>query len=785
MTVNAQQVKISGMVSDAQSGEKLIGAGIYTESRQYGAATNAYGFYSLSLPKGQEATLIISYVGYEKTSILFPAKKDTTISIELTPVELEEITITAERRPIISSVNEIQYISPGQLQLPSLKPDIDILDVIKQLPGVQPGLEGSVGFSVRGGNSDQNLVLMDNIPLYNTGHLANFVSIFDPYAINSMTFYKGGFPAEYGGRISSVLDIYLKEGDKQRFRGEANIGLYSGKIALEGPIIKDRTSLLVSFRRSTVDLFLAGLYALTELDNRFMYAFHDLNIKVNHRVNEKNHLYVSVYHGGDRLNTTGSRSFIVGDTITRSYSNRYYNRWGNRSLSLRWNHIFSNSVFYNATLAYSGFQYIIDSKDEILDNDQINTLNKYTYGVSVNDIVMKHDLDVNLAGNNKIKTGTQLIIHQFEPVKWEQERIEFGGLTGNTSRNFVSMDAWELFGYIQGDFTFLTDRLSVHPGIRAGRYFLGGKAGFNLIEPRLRILWNINDYSNYQISYARMGQTVHSLNSSGTSLTADVWVPVTERLRPAISDEVSLAWNTLFSKAGIELQTGIYYKEMRDLIDFNGNSGFATISGQWDEAIAAHGFGRAYGFELMAHKKFEKFSVEGNYTLSRSVRKFEYINQGRFYPQNFDRPHNLTVSSVVKLNKKTTLSALWTYHTGQPISLGVQTFSAINNHFFYETYFTAHNTRLTNPNITNFENPLIVDDVNNFRMPDYHRLDISLAHSKMWRNGWKRTFGVSLYNTYNRQNAYFIYAERSDSELRFYKFTLFPILPTISYGVKF
>ncbi len=310
-----QKVKISGTVSDAGSGEKLIGATVYDTLLGKGTTTNEYGFYTYFVEKGIPARLQVSYVGYQGESLTFPATKDTAVDITLQPRQLEEVIVSAESYRVRTSVNALQFISPSQLEYPSMKPDLDILNLIQHVSGVQPGLEGSVGFSVRGGNNDQNLIIMDNIPLYNTGHLANFVSIFDPYAINSMTFYKGGFPAQYGGRISSVLDIYMKEGGKQEYHGEVNVGVFSGKVALEGPIQKGQSSFLVSFRRSTVDLFLTGIYALTKPESKFQYAFHDLNVKVNHKIDDRNHLYISAYHGGDNLRTEGSSSFMASESV--------------------------------------------------------------------------------------------------------------------------------------------------------------------------------------------------------------------------------------------------------------------------------------------------------------------------------------------------------------------------------------------------------------------------------------------------------------------------------------
>ena len=788
-----QRVKINGSVSDGSSGEKLIGATVYDASLGKGATTNEYGFYTYFVENGGQVRLEVSYVGFQVEILSFYAKTDTTVDVRLQPRQLEGVTVTAERERNRGSVNAVQFVSPSQLEYPSMKPDIDILDVIRQQPGVNPGLEGTVGFSVRGGNHDQNLVIMDNIPLYNTGHLANFVSIFDPYAINSMTFYKGGFPAQYGGRISSVLDIYLKEGDRQEYHGEANLGVFSGKVALEGPIQKGRSSFLVSFRRSTVDLFLSGIYALTKSESRFWYAFHDLNIKLNHKLDDRNHLYVSAYQGGDRLKTDGFMGFRAGDEIWREYASRHTNRWGNRSLSVRWNHIFSKSVFYNATLAYSGFNYFLGSRNDIRDNGEVTYLDEFNYGSSIGDLVMKHDLDIHLSNTNRIKTGLHITGHRFEPVKWDQRRVERDGMGGNSSRSHVVLQALEGYAYIQGDFSWFDDKLGLHPGLRVGTYALEESKGFNLLEPRFRVQYNPTGDSDFQLDYSRMSQTVHSLNSSGTSLTADIWVPVTERLKPAISDQVSLLYDRRVPSHGIKVQTGIYYREMKGLVDFNGNAGFTTIGGEWDRAIANNGFGRAYGFETAIEKQFEGFGLEGNYTFSRSVRRFEGLNGGRYFPQNFDRPHNLTLTSVLRLNEKTSLSLLWTYHTGQPVSLGVQAYPSINNHVFSEGVwklndegvYTHANYEVADPDIVHFEHTMLVDDTNNFRMPDYHRLDLALNHTKTWKNGWKRTFGASLYNVYNRQNAYFIYAERAESQMRFYKLTLFPVLPTVSYGVKF
>jgi len=787
VSVSAQQVKFSGQIRDASSGERLIGASIHLPQKGKGNITNEYGYYTISLPQGEQVQLVYSFIGYEPLTINIRTEKDSVFNAYLKPLFMEEVVVVSERNIQRSSINRIKFTSPDLLEFPSLKPDVDILDVIQQQSGVQPGLEGSVGFSVRGGNNDQNLILMDNIPLYNTGHLAGFVSIFDPYAINSMTFYKGGFPARYGGRISSVLDIYLKEGDLKEYHGEANIGLFSGKLALEGPMVKDRSSFLLSFRRSTVDLFLRGIYAINDPESQFLYSYHDLNFKVNHRINEKNHLYFSLYSGGDNLESRSARAFPSGENVLREYSSSYLNDWGNRFLSFRWNSILNKGMFMNLTLAYSDFDYNLGSSDEILDNGKINFSNQFNYGVSVKDLVLKNDFDVSISNQFSLQTGVHLTAHHFQPVNWQQVRIEQEGFARNESFNQVSLNAFEGFLYLQSDISLLEDKLNIHPGLRWGKYFLQGGTDFTLWEPRFSINYSLSPKEVIHADYSRMSQTVHSLNSSGTALTPDIWIPVTERLKPAYSDQVSLSYSREFEKEKSSIQTGVFYKEMHNLIEYNQRSGFGTIRGNWDEEFSNNGFGKAYGIEISGDKQFDRIRIEGNYTLSRSVRRFADINQGAFYSQNFDRPHNITLTSLIKLNQKTTLSLLWTYQTGQPITLGLQTYQAINNHRISLAHYAdqQENFNLTDPNRVFFEEVLLVDEMNNYRMPDYHRLDLGLNHRKRWANDWIRTVSVSIYNTYNRQNAYFIYTERNEETLKFYQFTLFPILPSVSYGLKF
>lgn len=787
ISANGQTVKITGIISDDASKERLIGAVVYDSLNLKGSTSNEYGYYAYTLKADELTTLKYSFVGYQPYSITLRALKDTTINIALRQVLMKELIVIGDNQDRANSVNNMKF-TPAIYEYPKLNAEVDIIKIIQQAAGVQPGLEGSSGYSVRGGDNDQNLIVMDNIPIYNTGHLAGFVSIFDPFAINSMTLYKGGFPAQYGGRASSVLDIYLKEGNPTSYHGEFTLGILSSKAALEGPIVKDRSSFLVSYRRSILDLLLNGFYSLTKESNRFNYVFDDLTAKINFKLNQNNHIYLSVYKGADRLRTTGSSQHQTSDTVVKYHSSLYYNKWGNQSASIRWNHIFSNKVFYNATLAYSGFNYTLDSRNQVKENTTVATLNNYSYGSSVNDILFKSDFDIYFDNNSQIKAGLHLTDHGFKPVDWQEKIILGRGESETESANEVNLSAAELFGYVQGNFLLADGKVNFYPGLRAGHYFLENEEGFTLVEPRLSLKFGPDKNSNWQADYTVMNQTVHSLNTSGTSLTSDIWLPVTQRLKPSRSDQVSLAYNRIIPSFSISVQSGIYYKWMNNLIDYNGNLGFTTIRGEWDEAIASGGKGQSYGFELMADKEFTNFFLSGNYTYSRSTRTFEEINDGATYPQNFDRPHNITLSSVIRLSKKINISALWTYQSGQPLTLGDQVYAAINNHEYVPTgtIRTGNpNLHLNDPNYLFFEDVLIVDQKNNYRMPDYHRMDVAVNFKKQWKNGWNREFSVSVYNAYNRKNAYFIYTKKNNDQLTFHKFTLFPILPTVSYALKF
>lgn len=781
--VHAQRVNLSGKVTDRFSDERVIGAVVMFGNGTKGTYTNAYGHFSLSIPINEPFSLKISMLGYHPLDTMVTIGSDAIMDFNLEPKQLETITVSEERPVQKRSSSRVRITSPDRLNLPSLKPEVDILNLIQLQTGVQSGLEGSVGFSVRGGNNDQNLLIMDNIPLYNTGHFAGFVSIFDPFAINTVDFYKGGFPAKYGGKISSVVDIYLREGDMQEYHGEVVLGTFSGKIAMEGPIIKGKSSFLISFRRSTIDAFLKGLYLFQKPEDKFLYRYHDINVKINHKINPKDHLYLSYYSGGDRMETSGDQVYFGADDHFKEYTSLYDNDWGNRFLSFRWNRTFSKGLFLNTTVAYSNFHYDLTSRDRMVDNGQLEFFNDTYYGVSVRDMLVKSELDYVLNSSWKFNTGINFTNHFFVPVDWFQNQLNSGGIGNAKDSNKVTLGANEASWYAQAEYS--NGKVEISPGVRISTYLLSGENDYFLFEPRLKVRFNINENVDIEANYSRMNQTVHSLNTSGTSLTPDIWIPVTNDIRPSSSDQVALSYG--FGQDGLNIVMGGYYKTMNSLIDYNRVKGFGLTKGNWEDAIAKDGKGYAYGLELSAEKSFEKSFIELNYTYSRSFRKFDEINNGEYYPYSFDRPHNLNLGYQFKLGKQSTINFQWAYQTGQPLTIGDQYFKAINNHRFYlnNDLSGQENYYLPNPDFSVYEKVILIQKQNNQRMPDYHRLDISYSHNKRWVNGWQRTVGGSIYNVYNRQNAYYIYSDVTDKGMVLKKLTLFPILPSLFYKIKF
>ena len=780
-TVNAQVKVIRGEVLDFETGEKLIGASVVLIGQNASSFSNNQGLFQLSIPDHSPGKLKVSYVGYKDAVVDLRDVDPKLFSIRLEPLDLEEFVVQAERLVEIKSTNEVIIRNPSLLDLPSLKPDVDIAQIVQNQSGVQSVLEGATGFSVRGGNTDQNLILIDGIPIYNAGHFGAFVSIFDPFTINSLTFYKGASPSRFGGRASSVLDVNLKKGDAKSHHGEVKLGPIMSKISLEGPIQKDKSSYMISFRRSNADLLLGALYLINSPEEKFGLRFHDFTLKINTQINSTNKLFLTVYQGEDKVWDQFSREYFTGDGLSNFNYNRT-NTWGNFSSNLRWSKVLEKNVFLNVSAAISNYNFDYNQKDNSTKDGLLESRNVNRYRVMVKDYLFKTDLEVLINEFIDLEIGAQFIMHDFTPVDSYKSKYGNFGLEDFSKSNKVVLDAIEGIGYIQGSYSNSSKTINLRGGIRSGIYAIDGNNWWTF-EPRLLTAFHLPKLLKLNLDYSRNFQAVHSLNSSGTSLSPDIWIPATLHLPPVLSDLFSASLVGI--KSQFSYSVGMYYKKLNNLIDINRNNGFISFSENWEESILGGGRGKAYGVEFNLERKFSRGNLALNYTYSRSVREFDEINNGREFPYSFDRPHVFVLEGALKLSESSSISIFGTLQSGQPFTISSESYFGLTNAYFSKDVPVANlfNWGLIDDFPSFFQEVLTFDNINDRRMPIYHRVDIAFSNKKFWKNGFQRVWNFSLYNVYNRKNAYFIYLNTGTG--KFEKFTLMPILPSFSYTLKF
>ncbi|MEA2041980.1 MAG: carboxypeptidase-like regulatory domain-containing protein [Bacteroidota bacterium] len=787
----AQKATVSGYIEDRESGERLLGASVYNPDNTIeGTVTNDYGFFSLTIPKGKRK-LKFSYIGYTTKIISVDLVKDTMLTIQL-PLgnELEEVVIQGESKVESSQMSEINIPVQSILKMPVLLGETDVLKAVQLLPGVQSGTEGTSGFYVRGGGPDQNLILLDGVPVYNVNHLFGFFSVFNGYAINDITLIKGGFPARYGGRLSSVLDIKMKEGNMKKFRGEASIGIIASKISLEGPIIKDKTSFIVSARRTYIDLLALPIMKIASsatLGEKFYggYYFYDVNAKVNHRFSRKDRLYLSAYLGKDKGYAKTESTYN-----TDYYKSNFDLHWGNVTSAVRWNHIFSPKLFSNLTFTYSDYLFVTDIYDEweyTFDNQTHSEEWAVQYLSGIEDLALKADFNFLPTPRHNIKYGASAIYHTFKPGVSSFRYVE-SDLDTNIDTTFGSgnLNGIEFSAYFEDDF-------------KIGRFLkfnVGGHlSGFNVgdttyysFQPRISGRVLINRKLSAKASYVHMTQYLHFLTNSSIGLPTDLWLPATDRIAPQHSVQYSagLAYNLT---EGIDITVEGFYKEMKNLIAYEEGAGFFSETGagadeNWEDKIEI-GQGWAYGGEFMIQKKYGKFNGWIGYTLSWTDRQFENIAFGQKYPYRYDRRHDISLSMNYEFNDRVNVGVTWVYGTGNAVTLATQRYMPVNSI-----------ADLLSQNQSPYENYYYYNDVeyygtrNNFRLPAYHRLDIGVNLSKEKKHG-TRTLSLGLYNAYNQKNPFFVdfngglFGEYSSSSRRqLIKYSLFPIIPSLTYSYK-
>ena len=759
------KLTISGYVRDAATGESLPGVAVVHPASRQGTSTNPYGFYSLTLsPEADSVRLLVSALGYAPQRLARAASGSFTHNFRLlaSSAELAGVEVVGSREEKLTESTRMGTINVPVAQiklLPALFGETDVLKVLQLLPGVQAGGEGSSGLYVRGGSPDQNLILLDGTPVYNASHLFGFFSVFNADAIKNVELIKGGFPARYGGRLSSVLDISLKEGNMQQFHGEAGIGIIASRVTVEGPIKKDTASFIFSARRTYIDVLARPLIASQTDGLKAGYYFYDLNGKLNWKLGARDRLYLSGYTGYDEFYADDEDRRDNGESFKQTNALG----WGNRTAALRWNHILNDRLFLNSHFTYTRYQFDvgIEQQNRVLEQGQFRT-DKYAlnYLSNIQDLSAKFDFDYVPSPRHYVRFGGQYIHHQFRPGA-----LQTTGSTDPAQNLAVGrrIGAEEASLYAEDDLK-LTDRLKVNLGLRFNN-FLVDKKLYPSLEPRVAARFLLTEDWALKGAYARTTQYIHLLTNSGIGLPTDLWVPATAKVKPQTAQQVSLgvARNLRVGGEDFELSFETYYKPMRNLIEFREGADFVGTSDANYEAKITSGDGWAYGGELFLQKKTGKTTGWIGYTLAWNNRRFPELNQGRLFPYKYDRRHDFKLVVIHEFSPTLTLSGTFVYGTGNATTLTQGRYS-LGPYDVYDDYGSR----------------------NSFRMAAYHRLDLDLSHTKKKRWG-EVVNSFSVYNAYSRKNPYFIYIGRKDNsdELTYRQVSLFPILPSFSKTFRF
>jgi hypothetical protein len=768
LSANAQSntITLSGIIKEQESGETLPGVSIYCDSLKSGVQTNAYGFYSLSLPKGMHR-IKISALGFSKIDTLLNFKQGLRIDFNLAQgIKLKEVVVSAEEKKKISEESQMSVINIPIQQIkdiPALLGEKDVLKVIQLMPGVQKGSEGSSGIYVRGGGPDQNLIILDDATVYNAYHLFGFFSLFNGDALKSVELVKGGFPASYGGRLSSVINMQMKEGNQEKFHGEAGIGLISSRLVLEGPLLKKKSSFLISARRTYIDAF---IYPFLPPDQKGGYYFYDLNAKLNYTLTDKDRVYLSGYFGKDKF---------YFNSKSDGYAMKGNLNWGNATGTLRWNHIYNGKWFSNTSAIFTNYQLGIGSREEFdssyFDLNFISAIRDYT---------IKHDFDYFPNNKHHVRIGATTIYHRFRP---SAVVVKGSDATSNKSK-VKSIFSNESGIYIEDDWK-INGRLKANVGLRISHYFINNKS-FIKPEPRVSARYTITENSSIKASYALMNQYLHLLSSTGVSLPTDLWVPATNNLKPMQSQQWAIGWAQELPKA-VTLTIEGYYKKMDDISFYKEGASFLLIDDpegseaiNWEKNIT-QGKGWSYGGEVLLQKEKGKWNGWIGYTLSWTYVQFDSINFGKKFFPRYDRRHDISIVNIYKFNDHIKLSCTWVYGTGNAITLPLAQYNAApHNPSENDGYTTASFFGFN----SNFRNDY--GEKNGFRMAPYHRLDVGIQFTKV-KKRYTRTFELSFYNAYNRWNPFFYYIERGQTatQNKLMQITLFPILPSVSWSWKF
>ncbi len=768
------QTSICGYVADSLSNERLIGASIQLTESGNTTITNAYGYFCIKHQLDGMVAIEVRYVGYLPLILNIDPEKEKQFNIKLVPnANIAEVSISNQKNILKNSETGVTELSIKTInEIPALGGETDIMKALQLTPGVTYSNEGKSGLYVRGGTPDQNLIILDDVPLYYVNHLGGFVSVFNTDALKNVKLIKGGFPARYGNRLSSIVDVRMKDGDKENIQGRGNIGLISSKISLEGPIKRDTASYILSLRRFMLDLFMRPVTYLLLEKTAIGYTFHDINFKINHKINKKNHIYLSLYHGNDAF------SARVNDMKKNDYRLKGKYSWGNLLGAIRWNHTFNSGLFANTTIYYTRYKYWIDY-DQELANAGINYRNINNFKSGINDLCIKTDLQYMPAGFYTIRVGGSITNHLFSPSKqrFKVQRDEV--LVTDTILNNLTYLSWAADAYLENEF-YIGSSFSANIGLRYSHYIYK-QTTYQYLEPRLVINHKLNATTSLKYAVSNMQQHVHLLASTGIGMPTDLWVLSTDKIPPQNAWQYSIGLYKQLSEKPYEVQIEAYYKSMQNLIDYKEGASLLGGNREWMEKVETKGIGTSYGLEVMLQKTKGKTNGWIAGTLAYANRQFENINNGNPYPFTYDRRLDINIFINRKFTKNLNGSLIWVFNTGNAFTFPSAYYKVLNDK-------AGFNADIGYDLETEVE---IYDSKNSYRFKPYHRLDVGINHKKMKKKG-ERTLSAGIYNVYNRQNAffYFVGSEKTDingNEIgkQLYQQSYFPIIPYVSYGFKF
>lgn len=748
------------------TGERIIGAYVIDTINKSAAQTNNYGFYNIKIVSNK-AALQASYIGLKSQMIQISMSRDTLINIRMQPVrELNEVIISSSQYEHNANTPlGLTTIPIKQLTSTPALGEPDLIKSIQSQPGIKGGIEGSAGIFVRGGSSGENLFMLDDVPIYNVSHLFGFFSAFNSSAVKDIKLLKGCFPARYGGRASSVVDVRSRDGNNKSIKGEISLGIISSQLSLEGPLFSDKTTFIISCRRSYFDLYSGVLKKMSILDKSFPdYYFYDLNVRLTHTFSQNDKLFLSIYSGKDQIQNNNGANGIENnyemyfDDITETSG------WGNLICSLRWNHTFGNNLFVNTTLALSRYNYFTQDKYSNTSSDtSLNRTNDKSYSASyssdISDVIVKTDFEYSVSNNQKISFGAGNTFHTFNPGKniYSMSDLSLNEKIDTSYTNSI-IHASEPFLYGEDEIK-ATQKLLINAGIRLSGFISENKMCFNA-EPRLSASYSILPQLVFKTGYSRMVQYMHLLSTSGLTVPTDLWVPALKGLLPLKSDQINAGIAYDWDKK-ILISIEIYQKWLTNTTDYlNGASLLADFSPWYKKTTQGHG--NAKGVEVSIEKQEGRFTGSINYTLSTATRKYADLNNGQAFPFMYDRLHDFNISINYQISKKWDISALWLYGTGYPVTVPVEKYLPVLVSTSYPiNYYPS---------------------LNNSRLPAYHRLDLGLHYKTHNRLG-DHTVSFDIFNAYDRQNPINVYYDYNSYS--FIYAYLLPIIPSVTYTLKF